>query len=133
MEKREAEFKSAVFDELKRVCPAYIVLMIATAGAPDREVVGGGKTSRWEFKHGTPDFESQGLQELTCQRLAVQGHCRYVIFQETSSGLRQRTMIAHPREVAQRNGALVVPETFVVGFDPRWVVDQIRKVHRGLC
>lgn len=127
--KREGELKSAFGAELKRRLPAFLVLYYATNGAPDREIVGAGKTTRWEFKHGTPDFYSPGDQELMCQRLAVQSHCRYVIWQETAKGVGQRTMIVHPREVANRSGWLFVPEAYCIGFNHRWLVEQIKLAH----
>lgn len=129
MEKREAELKSAFVAELKRQAPGYLILEYATNGAPDREIVGGGITTRWEMKHATPDFDSPGLQELTCMRLAAAGHCRYIIWQETAHGTRQRTMIVHPRKVYERNGWLMDPETWCIGYDMNWLVEQVVKAH----
>lgn len=130
MEKLEAELKAAAMRELERQCPNYIVLLQQTAGAPDRAIVGAGRTSFWEFKHATPDFASPGIQELFCNRLAVQGYCRYVIWQESAAGTGKRTMIVHPREVHRRVGYTVQPETFCIGFNHHWLVDQIRRAHR---
>lgn len=127
--KREGELKSLFGAELKRQLPHALVLYYGTNGAPDREIVCGGKSTRWEFKHGTPDFLSPGDQELMCQRLAHQHHCMYIIFQETAQGTRQRAMIVHPREVANRNGWLMVPEAFCIGYDMRWLVNQVKKAH----
>lgn len=127
--KREGELKAAFGRELKRVLPTFYVLLHSTGGAPDRSITGGGKTTLWECKHGTPDFESQGNQELLCERLSVAGYCRYVIWQEDAHGGGKRTMIVHPRGVRLRSGWHVVPEAFCVGYDMLWLVRYIAKVH----
>jgi hypothetical protein len=38
-------------------------------------------------------------------------------------------MIVHPREVAGRTSWNLQPEAFCVGYNHRWLVEQIRKVH----
>jgi hypothetical protein len=116
--------------ELRLQCPTFLVLLQATAGAADRAIVGNGATTWWEFKHATPTFDSPGNQELMCMRLALQGYCRYVIWQEARSGYGRRTLIVHPREVHTRASWKVVPEAFCVGYDHRWLVRYIQKVHR---
>lgn len=128
--KREGELKSAFTAELKRQCPTFIVQYFASSGSPDRSITGHGRTTHWEFKHGTPDFVSLGDQELTCMRLAVQGHCRYVVWQENRLGQAKRTMILQPRQVAERKGWTFTPEVFCVGFDHRWLVEQVWKAHQ---
>ena len=130
MQKREADLKSAFVAELKRQRPGFIVLAYATNGAPDRSIVGGGKQSNWECKHATPDFDSPGDQVLMCMRLAHVGHCRYVFWQESAHGTRQRTMIVHPRAVHERNGPLVACEEFCVGYDMRWLAERVLEVHK---
>lgn len=128
--KREAELKSEFFAELKRQLPDFLLLAQASAGAPDKALVGAGRTSFLEFKHATPDFLSPGLQELFCCRLAVQGFCRYVIWWEGASGLGKRTMVVHPRKVHERTGWLLDPEEVTPGFDHKWLVDYVKQVHR---
>jgi len=129
--KREGELKSAFGTELKRL-PGFYMFQIATAGWPDRGIVGAGRTTFWEFKHGTPDFDSPGNQELTCQRLALHGGwCRYVVWQENAKGVGQRTLIVHPREVAGRSNWNLQPESWCVGYDHRWLVNKIREAHRS--
>lgn len=125
--KREAELKSKLGAELRRQLPGFLVLAYATNGAPDREIVGAGVTTRWECKHATPDFLSPGDQELMCCRLAVVAHCRYIIWFE-HHGI-QKTMIVHPKQVMERVGWNLIPETFCVGFDMWWLVGQIKLAH----
>ena len=129
MHKREGELKQLWRQELKRQLPGFYVLQYSTNGAPDREIVGAGVTTRWEAKHATPDFASPGDQELMCCRLAVAGHCRYVIWYEYR-GI-QKTMIVHPKDVMDRTGWNLMPESFCVGFDMKWLVHQVRKAHYG--
>lgn len=126
--KNEAGLKSAAMKELHKQLPAFLVLALADAGGPDKTVVGAGRTTFWEFKHATPDFTSHDNQALLCTRLAVQGYCRYVIWQE-HHGIK-RTLIVHPRAVLERDSWAVVPESFTTGFDHRWLVEQVRKAHR---
>lgn len=126
--KREGPLKSAALSELKLQLPQFVVLELATAGGPDRVIMGAGTTTSWEFKHATPDFESHDNQALLCTRMALQGHCRYVIWQER--GAIKRTMIVHPRTVLERKNWNVEPEAFCIGFDHRWLVSEIRKAHK---
>ena len=128
--KIEGKLKSDFTKELKRQRPDYYVLHYSTAGAPDREIVGNGITSRWECKHATPDFVSPENQELMCARLATVAHCRYVFWWESSKGTGKKTMIVHPLKVLRRVGCVVVPETWTEGFDHGWLVEQVMKVHR---
>jgi len=128
MSKREGELKSALTKELARQCPNFYVLRYATAGAPDRSIVGAGRQTNWECKHATPDFDSPDNQALLCTRIAVNGgHCRYVLWQERK-GL-ERTVIVHPRHILERTTWDVLPEAWCAGFDHRWLVEQIRKAH----
>lgn len=125
--KREGELKSAFTHELKARLPHFIVQYFSSAGSPDRSITGNGVTSHWEFKHATPNFVSQGDQELMCLRLAVAGHCRYVIWWESRTGVGKRTMIVHPRVVYEHQPLL--SETWTIGFDHRWLCEQIMKAH----
>jgi hypothetical protein len=130
MERREGELKSEFFKELKHQLPGFLVLAQASAGAPDKAIVGAGYTSFLEFKHGTPDFVSHGNQELFCMRLAHAGFCRYVIWWESATGLGKRTMIVHPKQVHERKNWLFVPEEVTPGFNHPWLVSYIKQVHR---
>lgn len=127
MEKREAELKAAWRRAMKLHLPGFLLLQYATPGAPDTEVVGLGVTTRWEFKHGTPDFCSPGLQELVCMRLAAADHCRYVLWTERR-GI-QRTLIVHPKAMHERDGWEPGAEAWCHGFDVRWLVEYVRKAH----
>ena len=127
MTKREAALKSAFFREFAQYFPHYYVLKHSNRAAPDCAIHGAGHVTTWEFKHGTPTFETKGDQVLFCMRLAVANHCRFVIWQEKADG-NQRTMIVHPRMVHEGN---LVPDAACVGFDHRWLVEQVRKAHRA--
>lgn len=134
MTKREAELKSKFGEEWRRRVPDSIVLMFASAGAPDRSITANTVTTHWEFKHGTPDISTDGLQELTCMKLAMYGHCRYVIWLELPPD-NQRTLIVHPRyfhEWMKQRRVGTFPrrvEAFCDGFDHRWLVHQVMIAH----
>ena len=125
--KREGELKSQFRKELARQLPGFVTLAYATAGAPDRSIIGAGRQTNWEAKHGTPAFVSPGSQELACLRLAAAGHCRYIIWQERNGV--ERTLIVHPKNVRDRQGWTFDPDAWCVGFDMRWLVDQVKKAH----
>jgi hypothetical protein len=129
--KREAALKAAFFKDLKRQAPSFYVLQYSTAGAPDREIVGNGVTTRWEFKHACPTFTSHENQELFCTRLAVAGHCRYVFWWESSNGTGRCTMIVHPLKVLKRIGHQLEAEARTDGFDHAWLVEQVKRAHGG--
>ncbi len=128
--KREGELKSAFTEELKRQCPSFVVILHATAGAPDRSIHGAGQGSSWEFKHATPDFESPGIQELFCMRLDEAHHCRYVLWWENGSD--QRTMIVRPRAIFRHThtrSVMPYADAWVYGFNHHWLVCQVKKAH----
>ena len=129
--KREAELKAKLTQTMKRRLPDFITLQYATNGAPDREIVGAGVTTRWECKHGTPAFKSPGDQELMCMRLAAASHCRYVIWRE-QKGTEPMTLIVHPNHVHTRNGWNLKAEAWCLGFDMDWLVAYIRQEHGNL-
>jgi hypothetical protein len=127
--KIEAQLKQQFTKELKRQLPGAVVLQYATNGAPDREVVYNGISTRWEFKHATPRFESPGIQELMCARLGAVSHCRYVIWHQWKDV--KRTLIVQPQSVIGQNGSgrNIEPEAFCSGFDMQWLVNEVRKAH----
>ena len=127
--KREAELKGAFSRVLRDSCPTLFALQLSTAGGPDRIVIGNNHVTFWEMKHATPDFESPGLQELTCMRISDHAYCRYLIWQENSRGEDWRTLIVNPYDVRRRKGWRLAPEAYCEGFDHRWAVEQVRKAH----
>jgi hypothetical protein len=120
--KREGRLKSAFTDELKRQAPHFLSLQFSTAGAPDRCIIGNGITTFWEFKHGTPHYESQGLQELLCIRLAEQSFCRYVLWLEDAKGGNLSTNIVHP--------VLNSIEASWTGHDAAPLVRHVLRIHQ---
>ena len=125
--KREGELKSAFSEELRHRLPQFVTLLFNSAGAPDRAIFGNGRTTTWEFKHATPDFDSPGLQELMCMRLDVASYCRYVLWREDET--EQRTMVVRPRMIHQRTQSKILSEAWCVGFDHEWLVNHIKMVH----
>lgn len=126
--KREAALKSAFFRELHRQLPEFLVLQLATAGAPDRLVVGNARSSYLEFKHAEPKYESKGNQKLLCLRLAAQGaYCRYVVWMER--GREKWTLIVTPQVVHERLDLISHCEAVTEGFDHRWLVQRVKEIH----
>lgn len=124
--KLESQLKAAFSRELHRHVPHFVMLHYVTAGAPDREIVGNGVSSRWEFKHCVPDFDCPGNQQLVCMRLEAQGHCRFVLWKEDRDGNNKRTLIVRPKHIHDKS---YLPEVWCVGYDHTWLVNQVKKVH----
>jgi hypothetical protein len=130
--KRESSLKLKLVTALKAWCPEFVLLRhedYITSGIPDLSVTGNGRTTWWEVKHGTPDFESKGIQELTLKRLARAGYARYIIFKENSDGSNKRIFIVHPDKI----GNWEVAEEGVVGwlgFDYKTLALHIRSEHQ---
>ena len=127
--KREAELKTAFGKELRRQIPGAVTVLHVSTGAPDRAITFGGLTTYLEFKHGTPTFDSPGIQELCCMRLEAAGRCRYVVWQENANGAGQRTLIVRPRMVFRREGWCLDAEKTFVGFDHKAAVRWLWESH----
>ena len=90
----------------------------ASAGHPDTSITWVGNTLWIEFKHADPSFKSQGIQELTCTRLALHGRCVYVIFDSP----RDKITILAPKDLGKWPKAGVSCS----GFDFQWLAEQIQ-------
>jgi hypothetical protein len=117
--------------KLEILLPGYIIMKHsdrAQSGWPDFSVVGRGMCSQWEVKLADPDFESPGIQELTCQRLAVAGYCRYIIFdfRITESPC---TSIVHPVNIKDWK---LERERFSVGLAFNMIAEAIRDAHMAM-
>lgn len=130
--KREGKFKQALRDRIKVALPAFYVLshVDATNGIPDLSISGNGTTTWWEFKHGTPDFTSRGVQVMTCRKLAAASFCRFVVFWENGAG-EKRTYILHPSQVVfgRNSDTILSVDCYTEGFDYDWLIDQIKRAH----
>ena len=123
--RNESILKSKLMVQLKLDLLSFVALRhedVRTSGIPDLSLTGFGRTSWWECKHGDPTFASTGIQELTMLRLAAAGYARYIIWEE-KRGI-ERTLIVHPKHLAD-----LEPESWCVGFDMHWLVQQMRHVH----
>ena len=125
--KREAKLKSAFGEALQKRKRSWLNFSMLTAGAPDRVIIGSGETSFWEFKHATPGFDSPGLQELICKRIATQGKCYYVVWYEDANGQNKRTIIVHPEVLIARRHLEAV--MYCDGFDMEWLVEHVIRLH----
>jgi hypothetical protein len=134
--KREEELRAELMVELRTALPQFVFFRhedIRASGIPDIEGNGHGVTTHWETKHGTPDFASPGIQELTNQRLARQSHSRYIIWQQgwhPGDPEIMRVMIVHPDEVKKRQSfTTIVAEHEVLGKGLFWLVARIAAAH----
>lgn len=110
---------------LRKRFPSYVIWKINdrfTHGIPDIIVSGNGRTSHWEVKHADPDFQSDGIQELTMKRLAHTGvPAHYLIFQTPL----KITYIVEPRHLAVWETA----GAWMPGIDFDYVGDTIARIH----
>lgn len=124
----EKDLKDALVGTIRNKIPAAVVLRHEdknTAGIPDISVTYFGKTVWLEVKYAHPYVIGGGLQKLTCRRLAVQGICRYVIYEENK--LNKRTVILHPQDIVVKL-AEVPDECMSPGFNHEFVVQFIRRL-----
>src|SRR5262245_1934486 len=125
--KREADLVSKLMVLLRtRVGDKIVALRhedVRTCGIPDLSTTGFGRTCWWEFKHGTPNFQSTGIQELTMLRLARNGFARYVIWREEADGSEKQTHIVHPKDLKALAGIMTT------GFSMDFVVDYMLRLH----
>lgn len=122
----EASLTSGFLHEAREHLPGAVIFKHndrIMVGVPDLSITLNGITSWWEAKYADPKFKSTGVQELTMLRLAAAGVARYVIWEE-KRGIK-RTLIVHPRHFHD-----LTHETFCVGFDKKWLIEQVRQLHR---
>lgn len=124
--RREHQLKAKLVELLRAAEPSWMVFPIEDRfrhGVPDLAVIGAGTTTWWETKHAAPEFDSEGIQELTMKRLARHSHARYIIWRETTEVTE--TLIVHPRRM---NEWTMSPDR-IPGINHRWLVQEIRKAH----
>lgn len=125
--KREDELKERLFAVARKLPSTYFLLPIQDvrkSGTPDFSLHGYQKSSWWEVKHATPVrnrepqvgiavFDSPGIQEIICQRLARTSYCRYIVYidmwmsyPDAPMKRVQLTTIIKPIFVANHDGKL---------------------------
>ena len=124
----EAQLKGALIKEARILLPtSYVVIRHEdrfTHGLPDISVTGNRITSWWECKLANPNFSSKGIQELTMLRLMRSGFAFYIVWVYNEIG--RYTYIVNPNDI----GKPITEWTHSVeGFDHKWLVEEIRKVH----
>ena len=125
IKREENRYKAECLTKVRLALPKFVVIghqEYRQSGVPDVSITGYGHTTWWEFKHGTPDFDSTGIQNLTMRRLDAAGFARYVIYQETET--QRRTMIVEPRYLDSLD-----TKVWCAGFDHQFVIDFIKRVH----
>lgn len=97
----ENKLKAKLVETARTVEPSWIWLPITErykSGIPDLLVSGNHQTSFWELKFADPDFNSQGIQELTMRRLEIQsGRAFYVVFKDATQTIHlvKPSLLAH--------------------------------------
>jgi hypothetical protein len=127
----ENEMNDRLRKKLEILLPDYLVMKHsdrAKSGWPDFSIVGRGVCSQWEVKLADPDFESPGIQELTCQRLSVLGYCRYIIF-DYREPTYPCTVIVHPLNIKEWK---IQREQFSVGLAFNMIAEAIRNAHMAM-
>lgn len=94
------------------------------SGHPDFSLTWHGITSWWEVKHyDNEPFETPQLQKITCQRLARQTVCNYIIYEQR--GEFKQVLIVHPEKIETWQETPL----FQLGFNHSWVSRYIRAQH----
>ena len=129
----EATLKGQLVKTCERHMAGAVVLRheeIFTAGYPDMTVTWRGKTVWLEAKYVVPRFRSRGLQEDTCKRLASQGVCYYVLYEDRGKG--KRTKIVHPSCIQKYKDDTEDAQYFETeGFDHNFVANFVRQIING--
>lgn len=132
MIKQEANLKRALKQLIYRELPNFYIIShedVSKSGIPDWSISGNKKTSWLEFKHATPQFESDEIQEITCCSLAATSFCRYVIWRQYGEEGPKETLIVHPNSVRLRKDYGLKIENAAEGFDHQFVLNYIRGIH----
>jgi hypothetical protein len=102
----------------------------AKSGTPDISITGREFTSWWEVKYADPTFDSPGIQELTCMRLAVAGYCRYLIYDNRYS--MPTTGILHPNNIRNWTGKMDDYEWVRDGIAHKSFIEYVKTLHMGM-
>jgi hypothetical protein len=127
----EADLKSALMSTFKQQWPEALVKRIEdyiTAGIADIFVTHG-ITTWLEVKYANTALTSRGIQNHTMRRIAIVGSAWYVIYREHPVG--KLTVLATPDEVFFKTWRQVPVQRTARGFDHKFVVDFVRKIHHG--
>ena len=124
----EAQLKSALGVACAEVMPGCVYQRHENRpgirkGQPDASVVWGGATTWLEVKYANPKCKVYDIQVVECRRLARQGECLFVVYQEATRTRERETFLVHPEDI-------VFPERWTrkaQGFDHRWVASMIKE------
>ncbi len=134
MPRDESKLKSALMKQLHKDLPSWVHLRhedVRSSGHPDISTTGIGKTTWLEVKHGTPRFDSTGIQELTMLRLAAQGSAFYLIYLEDGDGENKRTMIVPPKGIKSPDLGMTTYDAWFLwsGYDHASVTAWLKSHH----
>lgn len=129
MAESEASLTQKLLSKIRGLRPQAVVLKFndrVTSGIPDFAVADG-LTVWGEVKYADPDFESTGLQELTCLRLDKRSICRYIIYDDNDGS--PRVGVLTPDEFS-RNWQVL--GQWYGGFNHLKVAEHITRLCSGL-
>jgi hypothetical protein len=129
IKKDEAKLKSDFIKEIKAHSHGVVIIHhedVRTSGIPDISITFNGRTTWWELKHATPQFDSPGIQELTMLRLNAHGFARYLIYYESKVASRQ-TLIVDPKYLDVYE---TLPEMRFSGFNSCDLIHQVMAAHK---
>jgi|TARA_R110000824_G_scaffold53800_1_gene148596 hypothetical protein len=123
--RNEARLKSALMKEMRKQLSGAVLLRHEdqyTSGIPDISTTFNGYTVWWEVKHAKPSVHGRGIQHFTCNELARNGKCFYIVYHETKH--EKQTLIVHPQFLDT-----LKPIASCKGFNHSWVITHIKATH----
>lgn len=124
----EAILKSQLMKVLRPALPGFVCIRHEdriTSGIPDISITGNKRTTWVEVKFADPKFASKGIQELTALRLALAGHCVYVVYY--ADKFEQVTYIIKPCDIGKERQTWFHKAP---GFNHQFVIDYIKEEHK---
>tara|TARA_R110000824_G_scaffold167181_6_gene343982 strand:+ start:3446 stop:3844 length:399 start_codon:yes stop_codon:yes gene_type:complete len=122
----EATLKTALMKEMRaQLCGAVLFRHEDkyTSGIPDISTTFNGCTIWWEVKYAKPSIRDRGIQHFTCNELARNGKCFYIVYYQKKD--EKQTRIVHPQFI--HDGLTPIAST--KGFNHSWVITRIKAAH----
>jgi hypothetical protein len=121
----EATLKSALMKEMRKQLHGAVLFRHEdqyTSGIPDISTTFNGRTVWWEVKYAKPSIRGRCIQHFTCNELARNGMCFYIVYREKKN--ERQTLIVHPRFIDSLQS-----NTICKGFNHSWVITHIKAAH----
>lgn len=125
--KLESGPKGQLVEYLRKAFPSFVILRLEdryTHGIPDVTIWGNRFASATEVKLANPDFDSNGIQELTMKRIKREAHSWYTVYYEV--GKEKRTYIVPVNEIGNPVEEWTIYRS---GFDHKFIADYVGEIH----